>query len=299
MSKIDLCCIGHITLDKVVTPKSTVYMPGGTSFYCSNAIQNLPDINYTLIASLAKSEWSVLDKMKEIGIEAKGIESPQSLYFENCYGENQNERSQKVLAKAAPFQYNALDDVEAKIFFLGALTAEDFSLDLVKQLSQKGLIAVDAQGYLREVVDQEVKAIDWENKSEFLKYITFLKVNEMELEILTHETDIKLAAQKLYDWGVKEVIMTFGDLGSVVYDGENYHPIPAYVPSEVKDATGCGDTYMTGYLYRRVKGANFDEAGKYGAAMATIKIEKNGPFIGTEEDILQRIKHSDKHIPKI
>ena len=299
MCKIDLCCIGHITLDKVVTPKNTVYMPGGTSFYCSNAVQNLPDVNYTLIASLAKSEWDVLDKMKKIGIRAKGIESPQSLYFENYYGENQNERSQKVLAKAAPFQYDSLDDVEAKIFFLGALTAEDFSLDVVKQLSKKGLIAVDAQGYLREVVNQEVKAIDWANKSEFLKYITFLKVNEMELEILTHETDIKKAAQKLYDWGVKEVIMTFGDLGSVVYDGDQYHPIPAYVPSEVKDATGCGDTYMTGYLYKRVKGASFDEAGKYGAAMATIKIENSGPFTGAEEDILDRILHSKKYIPTV
>lgn len=29
----DICCIGHITLDKIVTPKQTTYMPGGTSYY--------------------------------------------------------------------------------------------------------------------------------------------------------------------------------------------------------------------------------------------------------------------------
>ena len=28
----DLCCIGHITLDKIVTPKNTVHMAGGTAF---------------------------------------------------------------------------------------------------------------------------------------------------------------------------------------------------------------------------------------------------------------------------
>ena len=28
----DICCIGHITLDKIVTPKQTAYMPGGTSY---------------------------------------------------------------------------------------------------------------------------------------------------------------------------------------------------------------------------------------------------------------------------
>ena len=29
----DICCIGHVTKDKIVTPSSTVYMAGGTSFY--------------------------------------------------------------------------------------------------------------------------------------------------------------------------------------------------------------------------------------------------------------------------
>ena len=29
MNTHELCCVGHITLDKVVTPKNTVHMPGG------------------------------------------------------------------------------------------------------------------------------------------------------------------------------------------------------------------------------------------------------------------------------
>lgn len=33
MSVHDLCCIGYITQDKIVTTKNTIYMPGGTSFY--------------------------------------------------------------------------------------------------------------------------------------------------------------------------------------------------------------------------------------------------------------------------
>lgn len=299
MSEIDLCCIGHITLDKVVTPKDTVYMPGGTSFYCSKAIKNLSNINYKLVASLAKSEWNVIEDLQQLGIDALGIESPKSLYFENYYGENQNDRSQKVLAKAKPFSTNSLEGIKSKVFFLGALTSEDFSLDFLKKLSVQGLIAVDAQGYLREIVNQQVIAVDWKDKFEFLKHITFLKVNEMELEILTHEQDIKLGAKKLYDWGVKEVIMTFGDLGSVVYDGSSFHTIPAYIPNEIKDATGCGDTYMTGYLYKRVKGDSIENSGKFGAAMATIKIEKSGPFEGTEKDILERINFSRTNIPKV
>ena len=35
----------------------------------------------------------------------------------------------------------------------------------------------------------------------------------------------------------------------------------AYPPKDIVDATGCGDTYATGYLYMRNKGASYEEAG--------------------------------------
>ena len=55
----DLCCIGHITLDKIVTPKNTVHMAGGTAFYFSHAIKHFNDIDYSLITALAESEMKV------------------------------------------------------------------------------------------------------------------------------------------------------------------------------------------------------------------------------------------------
>ena len=61
--------------------------------------------------------------------------------------------------------------------------------------------------------------------------------------------------------------------------------MPAYKPREVVDATGCGDTYSTGYLYMRLQGAAPDEAGRFAAAMCTLKLEHTGPFDGTMADI--------------
>ena len=60
------------------------------------------------------------------------------------------------------------------------------------------------------------------------------------------------------------------------------------------DATGCGDTYMTGYLYKRAQGASIWEAGLFASAMSTIKLEHMGPFSGTEEDIMQLIEKNIK-----
>lgn len=295
----ELCCIGHITLDKVVTPKNTAHMPGGTAFYFSHAINHFDDIDYALITSIAESEMQVVTDLRNKGVEVKVMPSKYSVYFENIYGENQNNRTQRVLAKADPFTIESVEGVDAKVYLLGALLADDFPLELVKYLSSKAVVAVDSQGYLREVRDTKVYPIDWQNKQEVLKYVDILKANEEEIEVLTGYRDIKKAAFKLNEWGVKEVLITLGSLGSVIYDGKNFYQIPAYEPSEVVDATGCGDTYMTGYLYKRAKNASIEEAAKFAAAMATIKIEGMGPFNGTKEDIENRIKTAKQHIPKL
>lgn len=295
----DLCCVGHITLDKVVTPKNTVHMPGGTSFYFSHAIRNLKDINYTLVTAIAESEMAVANDLQSKGIDVKVMPSKHSVYFENIYGENQDNRTQRVLAKADPFTVDYLEDIDARIYHLGSLLADDFSLDVIRFLSQKGLVSVDSQGYLREVREQNVYAVDWTEKKEALQYIHFLKANEHEMEVLTGYDDVAMAAKQLYDWGVKEVLITLGSMGSVIYDGTTFHKIPAYKPKEVVDATGCGDTYMTGYLYKRAKGAGIEEAGRFAAAMSTLKIECLGPFKGTREEIEHCLETAEQRMPEL
>ena len=295
----DLCCVGHITLDKVVTPKNTVHMPGGTSFYFSHAIRNLKDINYTLVTAIAESEMAVANDLQSKGIDVKVMPSKHSVYFENIYGENQDNRTQRVLAKADPFTVDYLEDIDARIYHLGSLLADDFSLDVIRFLSQKGLVSVDSQGYLREVKEQNVYAVDWTEKKEALQYIHFLKANEHEMEVLTGYDDVAMAAKQLYDWGVKEVLITLGSMGSVIYDGTTFHKIPAYKPKEVVDATGCGDTYMTGYLYKRAKGAGIEESGRFAAAMSTLKIECLGPFKGTREDIEHCLETAEQRMPEL
>lgn len=289
----DICCIGHITLDKIVTPKKTTYMAGGTSYYFSHGMSRLKDYkHYKLVTALAESERQSAEEIRALGIEVKIIPSRKTVYFENIYEENQDNRKQKVLAKADPFTVENLQDVEANIFHLGTLLSDDFSLEVIRYLATKGTLSADAQGYLREVRDEQVFATDWKEKREALKYIDILKVNEKEMEVLTGYTNPQKAAIRLAQWGVKEVLITLGSLGSMIYAENKFYHIPAYPPHEVVDATGCGDTYMTGYLYMRNRGASYSEAGCFAAAMSTLKLEHSGPFNRTEEALFEIIQNS-------
>lgn len=282
----DICSIGHITRDKIVTPQNTVYMAGGTSFYMTYGINCLPKkVSYQLVTKVGQGQMKEVDKIKALGVDTVCYPSQHTVYFENKYGINSNNRTQRVLAKADPFTLDDVRPLEAKVFHLGSLLADDFPADVVEYLSTKGIVSIDVQGYLREVVGQEVKAVDWKDKERILACTGILKLNEHEMEVIADSKNPRTVAMKLAEYGVKEVIITLGSYGSLIYADEKFYEIPAYKPSRVVDATGCGDTYSTGYLYSRALGAGYEEAGKFAAAMCTLKLEHSGPFDKTIEDI--------------
>jgi len=284
----DICCIGHITLDKVVTPKSERHMAGGTALYFSSALQHM-GVNYLLVTSIAESEIGYVDALREKGIEIWAYPSKHTVYFENIYGENQDNRTQNVLQQADSFTIAQLQEVESQIFHLGPLLANDIPTELIKYLSEKGKVSLDAQGYLRKVKNQKVSPTDWPDKQVALQYVHALKADEAEMAVLTGHTDVETGARMLADWGVKEVVITNGSMGSTIYCDGVFYDIGAYPPVNAEDATGCGDTYMAGYLYSRSRGYDIPRSGRFGAAIASLKMESPGPFTGTEQEIINRM----------
>lgn len=282
----DICCIGHITKDKIITPRQTVYMAGGTSFYFSYAFSHLPqNVSFQLVTKLGEGEMKSVEDMRQAGIDVQVYSSSHTVYFENKYGDNQNDRTQRVLERADPFTVDEMREVNAGVYHLGSLLSDDFSTEVVKYLSTKGRISIDAQGYLREVRGEKVYPIDWAEKREILAHTDIIKVNEHEMEVITGLTDPRAAAKCLAEWGVKEVCVTLGSEGSIILAESKFYDIPAYEPKEIVDATGCGDTYSAGYLWCRAQGMGFEESGKFAAAMCTLKLEHSGPFDGSIDDV--------------
>ncbi len=285
MSEYKLCCVGYITKDRVITPQKAVDMPGGTAYYFAEAIRHLSTDGFRLVTAVEEAQQPVVDDMRSKGIDVLCLPTRRSVCFENIYGANMNERRQRVTALPDPFTVEGLADIDADVVHLGSLLHDDFSLDVIRHLASRSLLCADVQGFLREVRGEEVCHTDWSEKLEALKYIHTLKANEQEMEVITGADDPHEAALILADWGVREVLLTLGDRGSLIYARGEFHDIPAYPTMTIADATGCGDTYMTGYLYMRGRGADYDEAGRFAAAMCTIKLQGYGPFCGTEQAI--------------
>lgn len=270
-------------------------MAGGTSFYMAHGMHHLSqDFPFQLVTKIGQESQEEVDHLRQMNIDVLSYSSPHSVFFENHYGLNSNQRTQRVLAKAAPFTIEEMEPLAAEVFHLGSLLADDFSPEIVKFLAQKGCISIDVQGYLREVRGEKVYAVDWKDMDAVLPYVDIVKLNEHEMYAIMHTNDPKIVAEKLASYGVREVIITLGSYGSLIYADKTCYEIPAYTPRKIVDATGCGDTYSTGYLYMRSQGATFQEAGRFASAMCTLKLEHNGPFEGSLKDIETLIKNTDK-----
>src|SRR5476651_1961810 len=185
----NICCIGHITSDKVVNGSSVKYMPGGTAYYFSSALNKLP-LDYLLVTAVGQDEMYYVDDIRNLGVEVVVQPSQNTVFFENIYADDPNLRQQNVLQMADSFEVSVFDEVEAQIFHLGPLLAGDISVELIKMLSCKAIVTLDAQGYLRRVENKKVYATDWPDKKEALQYVDILKADVGELKMLSGTDDV-------------------------------------------------------------------------------------------------------------
>lgn len=274
MNNVDICCIGHITSDKVITGNGTRLLPGGTAYYFASAL-NVLNASYEIVTKMNATDFAeIKNELDHSKIRFK--ESNKTTFFENIYGEDQDDRTQNVLARADPFKTDDLSSMSASWYHLGPLLQNDIPFNLIEMLCNKGRISIDAQGFLRKLHGQKVSPCDWVGKQKALPLISILKVNKEEAAILTGQKSVPDACKYLADAGVKEVVLTKGSKGSLIRSEEGEHKIPAYPPAKTIDTTGCGDTYMAGYLFKRANGLSIEEAGNFGAQLASKKIEGFG-----------------------
>ena len=117
---------------------------------------------------------------------------------------------------------------------------------------------------------------------EIYKLSDYFTPNETEASMLSGikvETieDAKVAANIFLDRGVKNVIITLGELGVYICNSEINKHIPAFDMGEkVVDSTGAGDAFNGGFAYALAEGFSLIEAIRYGSATAAISVTRLG-----------------------
>jgi len=283
-SKVDIAIIGHFAKDKLVFRGKEEISSGGVVYYGGIALARL-GLRVAVITKLKEEDFPSLEELRREGIEVFAQPAKQTSGMENIYStDDMDRRICKPLGFAGPFYIEDIPDITAKTFLIGPIMVGEVDIPLIKKLSARGTVALDAQGFVRFREGNDIVFKDWPKKEEGLSYVNFLKVDSAEAEVLTGKRDLREAARELSAYGPKEVVLTHAK-GVLVYAGGRYYEAP-FRPRRLEGRTGRGDTCFATYLGRRLTSPP-EEACRFAAALTSLKLERPGPFRGSLDEIEQ------------
>lgn len=124
--------------------------------------------------------------------------------------------------------------------------------------------------------------LELKKKSELtklLKYVDILLVNKKEAAEIVPGTVLTELCSRLSNY-VKTVIITDGNMGAIATDGEKTYRFGIYEDLPVKDTTGAGDAFGSGFLAHLAAGKSFRQALIYASANSTSVVSKLGAKAG-------------------
>lgn len=137
------------------------------------------------------------------------------------------------------------------LFHFGSLTqirdyANKATMKLLRQAQKQGAI-VSYDPNIREFLWGDLvraRAVILDTA----RQVDILKVNELEVELLTGQKDITEAAEKLFTKNLQALFITLGAEGCF-YKTQSFSGRVPTVPVEVVDTTGAGDAFNAGYIH--------------------------------------------------
>lgn len=244
-----------------------------------------------VVTRMAERDADHLDCFREAGIVVFISPAPDTTRHHVFHlSHDVDERRFELEKSAGPFSLADLPPIEARLLHLVGLNRLEFPLEFMTGLRERGLaFSVDMQALVRtaDPGTGEVTFRDYPHKELVVAMAEKIKLDVVEAELLTGTSDLEQAAVQLEKWGASEVMVTRADGALVRHEGKTY--FERFSNRSVAGRTGRGDTTFGSYLARRMDFSAADSL-KFAVALASIKMEKTGPFTGTLEQVLNRMR---------
>lgn len=131
---------------------------------------------------------------------------------------------------------------------------------------------------------------------ESLDLIDYISPNLDEAKYYTNENNISKMAEVFLRYGIKNVIIKLGGDGCYFKNDKEEIKLPAY-KIDAKDATGAGDNFLAGFVYKILNGSNNKDALIYANACGAICASEVGgtTALKNNEQVLEFIKTTENN----
>ena len=132
-----------------------------------------------------------------------------------------------------------------------------------------------------------------------LQYVDYFFPNYDEACLMTGEKDEAKVADKLFSYGIKNVVMKIGTRGCYIRNKDGVMIVPACKGITAVDTIGAGDNFASGFIAALLQGKDIKECAEYANCTAAIAVQHPGATSGVQnrqmvEDMLKKYKEDYK-----
>jgi len=136
---------------------------------------------------------------------------------------------------------------------------------------------------------------------DLLELVDVLLPNEYEIALMTgvpplqSAADARSAAEKLLSLGAKNLLVTMGSQGAVLFDGKTESNIPV-CPVQAVDTTAAGDCFVGALAVGLCEGKSIVASAEFASAAAAISVTRDGaqPSLPRREEVIQFMNERSK-----
>jgi ribokinase len=112
-------------------------------------------------------------------------------------------------------------------------------------------------------------------RSVLLRQVDTLILNQNELKLLSGEDDSQRAIHRLQEWGCRTILVTLGEKGVLLVEGQTQLHLEPYVVKAV-DSVGAGDAFVGAFTASLAEGRKPLEAAIRGNAAGALAVTRPG-----------------------
>jgi ribokinase len=269
----DVLIIGTMALDTIETPFGRVEKAlGGSATYASFAASffSRPAI-ISVIGRDFPNEYLELLRKRDIGLNGLKMED-KTFHWEGFYEFDMNEAKTKKteLNSLENFRVQVPEDYrDIKYVFLANIDPE-LQHETLRQMRKPEFVVLDTMNFW---ISHKKKQL-----TEVIKKVDILLLNDGEARQLFGTVSLVKAANDALSLGPRAVIVKKGEHGALLFTKNKHFSAPSYPLEDIKDPTGCGDSFggaFIGYLAKTkdLSERNFRKAIIYGSVVASHNAE--------------------------
>lgn len=291
--RYDITFVGHMCVDEINLHDGTQRVSPGSAVLCGAVAAARIGMKVAAVVKMSPADSGILGELRDAGVGIFIIPAAETTYSQVTHrSADVDVRSIAIKKSAGLIRLDEVPEIDTACMHLAGISDQEFDMTLMKGLAAKGYsLSVDMQSFVRQPrgPEGEVTFGDVPGKRDIAGLMRRVKADVVEAKILCGTDDLEQAAIQFESYGCPEVMITRAD--GVLVRAYGRTVFEKFSNRSVAGRTGRGDTTFAGYLARRLS-AGVAESTKFAAALVSIKMETPGPFRGSIDDVLARMKAS-------